>query len=128
MRMVLDASAILAIIFEEPGQDVVLAHAKGSLISTVNLVEIFAKSAARDIDSEGVLAQLRRLEIDIAPFQIDEARISADLRPRTIKHGVSLADRACLALAIDRELPVLTADRVWADLDLDLGIDIRLIR
>jgi PIN domain nuclease of toxin-antitoxin system len=64
--------------------------------------------------------------VEMVPFQAEDAALAASLRPKTDPLGLSLGDRACLALALARGVPVLTADRQWGS--LDLGIDIRLIR
>ena len=68
----------------------------------------------------------RSMEMDVVPFLAEDAALAASLRPKTDPLGLSLRHRACLALALAREVPVLTADRQWAS--LDLGVDIRLIR
>jgi ribonuclease VapC len=126
MSVILDASAILAVILEEAGADNVLRLARNSLISTVNMVEVLQKSAERNMDGEPIRYHLARLDIAIVPFEWPEAQIAAALVPKTRRLGISLGDRACLALGLSRNLPVLTADRAWAQ--LDIGVDIRLIR
>lgn len=126
MSAVLDASAVLAVLQTERGEDVVLAVARGALLSTVNLVEVLARLAEGGVTSERALAKIARLEISIRPFDAATAAEAARLRPLTKHRGLSLADRACLALGHLQNMPVLTADRLWAD--LDLGIDIRMIR
>ncbi|MGH6897502.1 MAG: type II toxin-antitoxin system VapC family toxin [Geminicoccaceae bacterium] len=123
---VLDASALLALLFKESGHERVAAAADGAAASTVNLAEVLTRFVR---DGHTVAAVLRNLEIyaiEWVPFDDMQAAEVATLWPRTRRAGLSLADRACLALALDRSLPVLTADRVWAG--LALPIDIRLIR
>lgn len=126
MSVVLDASAILAVLRDEPGADVVVAQSRGASLSTVNLTEVITKLIDQELDLVWAMKQLARLEIEFVAFTADHAATASDLRPVTKACGLSLADRACLALAIERRQPVLTADRVWAELDLD--VDIRLIR
>ena len=126
MSFVIDASALLALMFAERGADKVLGRAQGGYISAVNMVEILAKCAAKGIAGSAVRMQAARLKIIIVPFSEEAAQIAADLLPDTRPHGLSLADRACLALAKSLELPVLTADRDWAA--LDVGVEIILIR
>lgn len=126
MSVVLDASAVLAILFDEIGGDHALRSARGALLSTVNLVEILAKAAGRSIDAQHAMTQVERLGIVTLPFSTDEALLAATLLPATRAYGLSLADRACLALGMSRKMSVLTTDRVWAD--LNIGIDIQLIR
>ena len=123
---VFDASALLAVMLGEPGSEIVLAEMRRGLVSTVNVVEVIQRMADHGIDSKETLKQLSRLEIEIVPFDLDQAAVVASLRPATRHKGVSLADRACLALGIDRGLPVFTTDRIWTELALPL--DIRLIR
>jgi len=123
---VFDASALLAVMLGEPGSEIVLAEIRRGLVSTVNVVEVIQRMADHGIDSKETLKQLSRLEIEIVPFDLDQAAVVASLRPATRHKGVSLADRACLALGIDRGLPVFTTDRIWTELALPL--DIRLIR
>ena len=128
MSAILDASAFLALMLGERGGEVVLAVARGSLISAVNFCESMTRAIDRGHDSEDVRRIVRRLEIGIAPFEAELAQRAADLRGATRAPGISLGDRACLALAQATGRPIYTADQRWADLDLDLGIDIRLIR
>lgn len=95
-------------------------------MSTVNLVEILSRLVEEGESAEQVLDDIARLEIAIRPFDAATATEAARLRPLTKHRGLSLADRACLALGRVQNMPVFTADRLWAD--LDLGIDVRLIR
>ena len=123
---VLDASAVLALLNEEPGADVVAAVAGHSLVSAVNLSEVLAKM----IDDGGTYAQavetLEALPCSAVVFDEQLAKSAGRLRADTRRFGLSLGDRACLALAEATGLPALTADRIWAR--LDIGITIRLIR
>ncbi len=129
MTIVLDASAVLAVLLEENGADVVLAAAAGALVSTVNLTEVLEKVADKAGDAGPIPDELRRIGIIIVPFSARQAQIAAALKPRVASvKNISLADRACLALTLDTGLPVLTGDRDWAKLDPDLDLDIHLIR
>ncbi len=129
---VLDASALLAYLGNEPGTDVVAdAIAGGATISTVNLGEALSTLAARGSDPADVASTLtdRGLldgAIAVQPFTTSDAIEVARLRPLTHPAGLSLADRACLALARRLSTPVLTADQAWTGLTLD--IDVRSIR
>ena len=125
MSVVMDASAVLAILFGERGADVAAASARGARLSTVNLTEILEKIARRTDTCDAVLPTLAELKIDIVPFDHHQARLAADLKLRVGKND-SFADRACLSLALASALPVVSADRAWAD--LDIGVDIRMIR
>jgi ribonuclease VapC len=118
--VVLDASALLALVFNEAGADEVAHHIPGSRISAVNLAEVVAKAAQRDMTIEAVNAGLRPLPIEVADFDQDAAYLTASLRPRTF--GLSLGDRACLAPGLKLGVPVLTADRKWLQAELDIKI------
>jgi ribonuclease VapC len=132
IQPVLDASALLAYLGDEPGADVVAdAIAGGATISTVNLGEALSTLAARGSDPADVASGLtdRGLldgAIAVEPFTTTDAIEVARLRPLTYSAGLSLADRACLALARRLSTPVLTADQAWAGLTLD--VDVRPIR
>ena len=126
MTIVIDASATLAIVFEERGADVALAHCRSARLCAVNLDEVLHKSMRRNIAASDVETQLSRLEITVIPFDAAHARVAADISGRVQGTSTSFADRACLALAIVTQCPVLTADQDWQNLGLD--IDIRLIR
>lgn len=126
MRVVLDASAVLALIFGERGSDIVIEKAKGAQVSAVNFSEILTRVIDRGGDVIAVRALLSRLELMIVPHDEALAIATALLRNQTRQYGLSLGDRACLALAQREKAVVLTADQDWAK--LDLGIEIRLIR
>ncbi len=126
MTVVLDASAVLALLFDETGAEQVAASVRGALLSAVNLDEVLHKCVRRGIDAATVLTQLARLEIVVRAFDAEQAAISASFHPRAQPAGLSFADRACAALGVATRSAILTADRELAA--LDLGIDIRLIR
>ncbi len=123
---ILDASAILAYLNAEPGGDTVRAHLPGVTVSAVNVAEVGAKLVDRSMSEHDMRTAIGVLGVEVAAFDEEAAYAAAMLRDRTRRSGLSLGDRACLALGIARKLPVLTADRSWAG--LDLGIEIRLIR
>lgn len=124
---VLDASAVLASLLEEPGcerlNDLVLENA---VASTVNLAEVQAKLVQRGYDPdeawEDTLDQVAAAE----PFTAEHAKIAGTLVNKTRSLGLSLADRSCLALAISLKAPVYTTDRAWKG--LRIGVPIHVIR
>jgi PIN domain nuclease of toxin-antitoxin system len=130
---VLDASALLAYLGGEPGADLVAeAIAAGASISTVNLAETLSTLATRGADPAAVLTQLTERglldgAITVEPFTMADAAEVARLGALTRSSGLSLADRACLALARRLAREALTADRAWLELELD-DVHIRTIR
>lgn len=126
MRLVLDASAVLAWLHDEPGGDQVGEHLPDACISSVNWSEVVQKSLARKVNIEGMREQFMALGLSIESFDASQAESAGCFWSSTRKQGMSLGDRACLALAKEMSLPVLTADRAWKRLNLD--IDIRLLR
>jgi PIN domain nuclease of toxin-antitoxin system len=123
---VLDASAVLALLLGEPGADIVRAHRAGSLLSAVNYSEVVARAAALCGSLEEARRRVDRHEMEVVPLDRNSAAVAASLVNVGRPLGLALADRCCLALAVSRQLPVLTADRIW--LRLDLGIAIKSIR
>ena len=124
--VVLDSSALTAVLRGEPGAAIVAPTLAAAWISAVNLAEAFTKMIERGAPPAEAAATIAGLSLQIVDFDRDQALAAAALRPLTRSAGLSLGDRACLALGKLRSLPVLTADRVWKD--LDLGVEIRLIR
>ncbi len=126
MIFALDASVVLAVVFDEPGGLPAIDMVADGVMSSVNFSEVIARCLECGMDGAVVERQLARLNIDIAAFSVNEARLAANLRKPTRHRGLSLGDRACLALAQHRGIPALTADRQWNG--LELGIDVQLIR
>lgn len=126
MPAVLDASAVLAVYFDEAGADKVRATLPGALFSAVNYTEVIGKCLDRGEALPVVLRKLAAMGVEVVAHDARLAQRAGTLRPLTRRFGLSLADRACLALAERERAPVLTADRNWSSLNLEL--DIRLIR
>lgn len=126
---VLDASALLAWLQGEPGGEIVEPLLNVAVMSSVNWAEVLQKSIARGVEIEGMRADVEALGLQIKPFTTTDAELVAQLYQKTQPQGLSLGDRACLVLAQQLNLPALTTDRAWGDLDCgDLGIEIQLIR
>lgn len=129
---VLDASALMAVLHAEDGASVVIeAIGRGAAVSVVNWAEVLSKFAEAGKDPEAAAAELRRAEgsrraLSIEPLTAADCVAVARLRPITRRQGLSLADRACLALAERLDVPALTADRKW--LEADVAADVQLIR
>ena len=125
-EFVLDSSAILALLNDEAGADVVAEILPSSVVSTVNLAEVIASLVNKGVSGADAEAALLTLDCKSEPFRREEALLAGRLRESTRQAGLSLGDRACLALALSLGLPVLTADRAWRNLPLD--VEVRLIR
>ena len=126
--IVLDASAILAVIFEEAGAERVAVHLPGALVSTVNLVEVMTKLFDLGMPQETVDAIVAGLQLTVLPFDLDHATEAARLRIQTREAGLSLGDRACLAVAKIQNVSALTSDRAWKGLQRSIGVKVDMIR
>lgn len=126
---VLDASALLAYVLDEAGAEVVQdALEEESSIGTVNLAEVLTKLSDVGQDPSSAMDRLGVLPIDVVVFDEDLAVETARLRPLTSAAGLSLGDRACLALARRLGRRVLTADAAWVGLVPDVDVDVEVIR
>ena len=124
--IVLDASALLAYLFREHGHERVAAVLADSCLSTVNLSEVIGRFVRDGHDAAEVMRHLMAMPIEIVIFGSRDAALAASLVPATRRLGLSLGDRACLALAVTRNIAAITADRTW--LRLNVGIAIESIR
>jgi PIN domain nuclease of toxin-antitoxin system len=122
----LDASALLAFLFREAGHQRVRPLLQEACMSTVNLSEVVARFVRDGKDIREILRRLAASPIEWVPFTVEQAVEAAKLAARTDPLGLSLGDRACLALAGLRRIPAVTADRAWRD--ADLGIEVEVIR
>ncbi|GAA6616221.1 type II toxin-antitoxin system VapC family toxin [Scytonema sp. NUACC26] len=123
---VLDASAILALLNNELGSERVISVLTEAAISSVNLSEVIARFAESGMSETEIREVISSLGLEIIYFDTEMAYRAGILRPLTRQSGLSLGDRACLALGQFLGLPILTTDRAWAD--LELGINIQVIR
>lgn len=125
IEFVLDASAIFALLDQEPGWETVDAVTR-RVVSVVNVAEVGTVLVNRGYIVEQFVLVLASLQLETIDFDSRQAYETARLRAATKSAGLSLGDRACLALAGALRLPVLTADRAWRD--IDVGVTIELIR
>jgi ribonuclease VapC len=125
-KAVLDASALIALLGNEPGAEKVMAVLGESCISSVNLAEILGKMSEYKESLEAVSRQIERLDIMVIPFDTEQAKIAASFWKVTRPAGLSLGDRACLALAKKLSLPAYTTDKEW--LKCDIGVKVVKIR
>jgi ribonuclease VapC len=126
-KIVLDASALLALLNQEPGSETLTPEIlSGAAISTVNLAEVHSKLVCRGLSPndawEAALGPIR----EAVPFTAEHARLVGDLVAQTRPLGLSLGDRACLALSLALKAPVYTADKSWKK--LKIGARIHVIR
>lgn len=123
---VIDASALLAAIHDEPGGEIVQQAIEYSVISAVNWSEVLQKLTRSGADANAIAEMLNALGLRVEVFTEEDAQLVADLWPETKQKGLSLADRACLALGQRLQRPVMTADTAWQA--TDSGVTIKLIR
>ena len=121
---VLDASAVLMAMFGEPGAERIAPSLVDARISAVNLSEVVAKLHDRRVAEADIALNLADFDLAVVPFDRNLALRAGSLRAATRSLGLSLGDRACLATAEAAGLTVLTADRAWAKLELDIAIEI----
>ena len=122
-RIVLDASAVLAILNREAGAEKLTPQLlSDATVSTVNLAEVQSKLVSRGLDPDDAWDAATGPVHETEPFTIEQARIAGDLVAQTRRFGLSLGDRACLALGIALGAPVYTADQSWKGLRLAIRI------
>lgn len=126
LSVVFDSSALLAISFGEAGAERAARGLKGGMMSAVNVAEVISRYVDQGASEEEARASLQAFGLDIRPFDETQAMATGLMRTTTQKLGLSLGDRACLALAVQEGATVFTADRTWAALDLE--IEVELIR
>jgi len=120
---VIDSSALLAEVFGEPGADVVVRSLPGSVMSTVNWSEVAQKSSLRGLRTRPLRLRVQLGGLTLIPFSSQHAETAAALWPQASRYGISLADRACMALAIELGATIITANRRWAELDLPVPVE-----
>ncbi|WP_157015132.1 type II toxin-antitoxin system VapC family toxin [Mesorhizobium xinjiangense] len=124
--IVLDSSVVLAFLFKEAGAEKAREYFRDAFVSSVNVTEIVAKQIDKGLSPEMAALRCDGLSLGVKAFDLELARLAGKLRAGTRHKGLSLGDRACLALAIRENATALTADRKWAD--LNVGCKIELIR
>lgn len=125
-RVVLDSSAVLAVLQFESGAEVVMDYLKESAISAVNLAEVATKLVEKGQSVADARRTINMLGIDVETIDESQAYAAAALRVETKAKGLSLGDRHCLALGAKLGATVLTADKNWKL--VKTGIDVKLIR
>lgn len=121
---VLDASALLCVLFREPGAERVEAVLPGSRVSAANLAEVIGKLVDRGLDGARVVADLAELDVEVVPLDRAQAEAAGLLRAATRQAGLSLGDRCCLALARSSGAVAVTADRAWSGLRAGVAVEV----
>jgi PIN domain nuclease of toxin-antitoxin system len=122
--VVLDASALLALMRAENGAERVAALIDHAVIGAVNLAEVTSKLAREAVSIDVIREWIDALELDVRPFDRELAHAAGALLPATRGQGLSLGDRACLALARSLGATALTTDRAWRDVDVAVVIEV----
>jgi ribonuclease VapC len=125
-KYVLDASALLAFLNDEPGAEEVGQLLPSSVISAINISEVISKLIDAQMPEDDLNLVLSYVNCQVYPFELDDAWYTAKLRNLTKHKGLSLGDRACLGLACKLGIPAVTADKAWQNLKID--VPIKLIR
>ena len=126
--VVLDASALLALLLGAPGAERVASVLHGATMSTVNLAEVVGHYTKQGAGAADIRLMLSGLPLSIAPFDEEMAYQVGFMRPAGEKVGLSLGDRACLILARERKMPALSADHAWTKIANECGVEVELIR
>jgi PIN domain nuclease of toxin-antitoxin system len=122
-KIVFDASTLIALFAKETGYEFIKKQMKDAIISSVNIAEVYKYCIETQNLSEDEAKKLVKLsDIKIIEFTSDQALISASLITKTKQYGLSLGDRACIALGISGEYDIITCDQIWQKLDVDVKI------
>ena len=120
-KIIFDASAVIALLAKEKGFEVIKRHLKNAIISSINISEVYKYC----IDKQNLTADeckniMGISGIKIIDFDEKQALIAADIYPKNKEYGLSLGDRACIALAIEKKHPILTCDKIWEKINIDV--------
>jgi len=125
VNYVIDASALLAVLQKETGYLAVVPILMGASMSTVNLSEVLQKDEQKKLKIPNLVSNLQSLGIEMVPFTSEQAELAAALWTVTSSFGLSLGDRACLALAQSRQAIAITADKSWENIS---SIQVQVMR
>jgi ribonuclease VapC len=120
----MDASAVLALLNNEPGSEIVLGLMNDAVISTVNLAEVVTRLSTAGMPEAAIRESLDLLGMETADFDEELIILAGLLGKHDHACCLSLGDRACLALALQRKAPAVTANRMWKNLDLQVSVQL----
>jgi PIN domain nuclease of toxin-antitoxin system len=124
MTVVLDASALLAYLLDEPGAEVVDGVLAEAVMTSVNWAEVIQKVISAGVEVDGLLEDLQALGLRVEAFLPADGELAGRLWESTRQVGLSLGDRACLSLGLRLGQTVVTCDRAWAGLSLEVAIQV----
>jgi PIN domain nuclease of toxin-antitoxin system len=124
MTAVFDSSAVLAVVFDEPGAGAIVPRRVGACTSTVTLSECLSKMLDRGFSQDTAQETLQDFGLNVVAFDDAQVWRAGALRSRYRRKNLSFADCACLALAAETGLPALTGDRLWAQLDHGIPVEV----
>jgi PIN domain nuclease of toxin-antitoxin system len=126
-NVVLDSSALLALIQNEPGAEIIKPLLNVTVMSTINVAESLTVLQRTNIPTQEALSLINDIVNMIVPFDLEQARHVAELQSHLQHKGLSLGDRACIALGVKLQASIYTADKAWSELKVT-SADIKLIR
>lgn len=124
MNNVIDTSVVMCVLLHEPGRERSLEAMSGAIMSSVNVAEVVAKCLERAVPENLATLLLSSSDIRVVDFVAEDAVLAGQLWGRAPKGMLSLGDRACLATAARLGATAVTADRIWAKLDLPCAIEL----
>jgi PIN domain nuclease of toxin-antitoxin system len=120
-KIVFDSSALIMLFAKEPGYEFVKQNLKHAIISSINIAEVYKYCIeVQNLAEDDCRSLIKLSGIKIIDFCEEQALISAKIIKKTKQHGLSLGDRGCIALAMFRNHPILTCDKIWQKVDLDV--------
>lgn len=126
--IVLDASALLALLLSEPGEEMVMEALPEAVMTETNLAEVYFALSRRGVPETEITAAVGKTTIDLLPASDERAAITCRLTDAALKNGLSNADRTCLAAGIVLDVPILTADKAWSKIGAINGLNVVQIR
>lgn len=120
-KIVFDSSVLIALFAKEKGFEIIKQHLKNAIISSVNIAEVYKYCIDIQKLTEDECKDIVNISgVKIIEFDQEQALITARIYPKTKEYGLSLGDRACISLAIEKECSVLTCDKIWEKVNLDI--------